>query len=273
VTVWCDRYGVIGALSHTIGNERWLHVLDVASFKLSLEDRTVVAFPRRDASRERIEAEFMHTVWPVLLQLGGAEVLHGSAVVGPHGVVALCALSDTGKSTLAQGLTRRGYDLLADDAIVLEIGSEIVDVFPLPFQARLRPATAEHFGFAPNRLVDGRVRLEHERARASLPLAAVCLLEKVAALPGDAVTRILRVAPADALPHLLRHAITFGYQDSERKRTMIGHYLDLASHVAIHQVVFEAGFGHLSRVLDDLERHVIAPVGGPRTEPVGSEAR
>ena len=50
----------------------------------------------------------------------GWEALHASAVLSPQGVVAFCAGSGTGKSTIARGLSERGYQLCADDAVAVK---------------------------------------------------------------------------------------------------------------------------------------------------------
>jgi hypothetical protein len=60
----------------------------------------------------------------------GREALHASAVESPHGVVAIAAPSETGKSTLATELVRRGWPLCADDVLVLEARRDGVVAHP-----------------------------------------------------------------------------------------------------------------------------------------------
>src|SRR5829696_203522 len=84
------------------------------------------------------------------------ETLHASAVVAPAGVVAFCARSATGKSTLAASLHRRGYDLWADDAVVWTPAGSRSLTFPVT-----PPSTAS--------------------ALAALPLIAIVVLERSAA--------------------------------------------------------------------------------------------
>ena len=49
----------------------------------------------------------------------GREVLHGSAVHLPWGILCICGASGVGKSTLAVALSRHGYEIVADDDILL----------------------------------------------------------------------------------------------------------------------------------------------------------
>ena len=98
----------MGAVSHVVDEEHWLHVLGLASFQLDLAENAVVAVPWEYATREAIIEEFQTTVWPTFLQLQGWAVLHASAVSTAWGVVAFCARSEGGKSTLAYALSRDG---------------------------------------------------------------------------------------------------------------------------------------------------------------------
>jgi hypothetical protein len=260
VTVWRDRHGVLGALSHLQNGERWLHVINLASFKLDLEHDEVIAIPAGDVPFEVVEDEFQRTVWPTALQLKGWEVLHGSAIQTANGVVAFCALSETGKSTIAYALTQRGHPLWADDAILLNISSEKIIASMMPFQVRLRPASASYFGHVASEsdTLFGRVRREGKKSHEQSSLKAVCLLEK---LPDDSpdTLNITTVSATEALPELLKHAIYFSSQDKERKREMMGHYLSLAMRVPIFRVGFRHGFDKLPAILDGLEQHVICP--------------
>lgn len=257
VTVWSDSRGVIGALSHTTAQEHWLHVLGIASFKLELEVDTVTAIPHQGSKPEAIVDEFQRTVWPTMLQLRGHEVLHGSAVHTPGGVVAFCALSETGKSTLAYALNRRGYALFADDAVVLTVTPDSVEAHALPFQVRLRSASALHFGYAQAQLVAGRVRCKGQQENGPLPLAAVCLLEQLSSLPDGRIVTTEALAPTEALVSALEHALYFSLQDRQRKRHMMQQYFSLASRIPMFRVRFQRGLELLPNILDALEQDIL----------------
>lgn len=257
VTVWRDHRGVIGALSHMTGREHWLHVLGIASFKLELEADAVIAISHRGAKPEAVADEFQRTVWPTMLQLRGREVLHASAVHTPQGVVAFCALSETGKSTLAYALNRRNYPLFADDAVVLELTPDSVRAHALPFQVRLRSASALHFGYSQAQLVAGRMRRRGRHEGGPLPLAAVCLLEQLPSLPDGQVAVTQTLAPTEALVSVLKHALYFSLGDRQRKRRMMQQYSSLASRIPTFRVRFCRGLELLPGILDVLERDIL----------------
>jgi hypothetical protein len=260
VTVWRDRHGVLGALSHLQNGERWLHVINLASFKFDLDQNEVIAIPASDVPDELVEDEFQRTVWPTALQLQGWEVLHGSAIQTARGIIAFCALSETGKSTIAYALSERGHSLFADDAVLLNFSSKDIIASTMPFQVRLRPASASYFGHAASEsdTLFGRVRREGKTNYEQSQLKAICLLEKLPESSQETLS-ISQVSATEALPELLKHAIYFSSQDKERKREMMGHYLSLATQVPIFRASFRHGFDKLPDVLDGLEQHILCP--------------
>lgn len=255
VTGWRDGRGRLAALSQLVAGEPWLHVLNVAAFRLDLPGCSVTAVVAPQAPPGAVEDEFRRTVVPVALQLQGWEVLHASAIRSADGVVAFCAPSETGKTTFAYGLRRRGYPLWADDALVLDVTPEAVQVQPLPFEVRLRAPSAAYFGHEQVAPTGGRVLRDGDELVGTLPLRAVCLLARGA----DDATPLVRVdesAPPQAVPGLLDHAIYFGFGDAARKRRMIESYLTLATLLPVYRVTFRSGLEALPAVLATLEERL-----------------
>lgn len=149
VVVWLDVQERPCAYGFTADGWRWLHLPNAGSYRFrgsgmqAVRACGVVVDP--GASRSTVLDSFYRTVVPLALQSGGLEVLHSSAVRLPAGVLALCALSETGKSTLAYALHRRGHPLVADDAVVLDVDGAATTITPVPFAMRLREASAKHF--------------------------------------------------------------------------------------------------------------------------------
>ncbi len=252
-TRWCDHQGSVGALSHTVAGEHWLHVLGVASFRLEADQNRVLAVPSCETTdAAAIFDEFERTVWPTLLQLRGCEVLHASAVRTSRGVVAFCAPPDTGKSTLAHALSLRGYALWVDDALVLELQPERLLTHPLSSHVRLRPLSASYFGLPLEQAVRGRVHQEVEAGHTPLPLVAVYLLERADQLPSDEVLCVEALSASNALGETLKHALFFS-QDTTRKRQMVAQYARLVERVPISRLRFRVGFDTFPLVLDALE--------------------
>ena len=260
VTLWSSRQGVVGGLSHIVNEEPWLHILGVASYKLDVAKNSVTAVPWEHAPQEAIFDAFQSTVWPTFLQIQGCEVLHGSAVIGSRGVVAFCAASETGKSTLAYALGQRGYAPWADDAVVIKLLPHSVKTRSLPFFLRLRSASALYFGYAENQVNAGRVQCKGPQRENALPLITICLLEQVQALPDNRAVTIRQLCAAEALVGVLDHALYFGLQDQARKRRMVEQYLTLIRRVPVYKVSFCCGLDRLTPILDQLERRFLAPM-------------
>ena len=76
----------------------------------------------------------------------GHEVLHGSAVHLPWGILCICGASGAGKSTLAVALSRHGYEIVADDDILVCEESGAQRLLPNYLGSRLTKGSADLLG-------------------------------------------------------------------------------------------------------------------------------
>lgn len=230
------------------GDEHWLEVPGAATFRYLPGDTEIVAIPDSAAAEELVEDAYLNLALPLAIQLCGLEALHASAALLAGGVVAFCALSGTGKTTVACGLWARGHGPWADDALIFETGNDSVLTHRIPFQANVRPETRAALG------IDAADFVESRWPGESAPLAAVVLLERDPGVSG--ATELAPLAGADALRALEPHAHRFNLGDLERKRRTMQAYLRLTARVPILRARFAPGFDHLGSVLDDLERSI-----------------
>ncbi|HYJ86510.1 MAG TPA: hypothetical protein VEW46_10665 [Pyrinomonadaceae bacterium] len=250
VEVWRDNEGLIAAYGEVLGDEYRMHLPGLATFSFTGHRDEISACLTEDTREDLVVDAYFRKVLPLALQVRGREVLHASAVRFPTGVVALCGVSATGKSTIAFGLGRRGYGLWADDSVVLELSDRIRAV-ALPFNIKLRSRSAELFKIdsSATSYIQGRKEpLPEEHA----PLSAICVLSKVpeAASP----VSIRRLASAEAFANVLTHACCFTFDNAERKRRMMHHYLDLVATIRIFEIRFQTGLANLPPILDAIER-------------------
>ena len=250
VEVWRDHDGVLCAYGYTVGRHVWMHLPDVASFSFDRDSDRVTATPHASVRPPVIRDAYHRSVLPMILQAHHTEVLHASAVLAQDGVIALCATSGTGKSTLAAGLGRRGYRVWADDAVAVAVTELGFNALPLPFTIRLRPSAAALFRGV-LAVTDATLHSDAAEIKPA-PLAAVCVLERADSLRG--AVKIERLRPAPAFPAVLAHAYCFSLRDLTRKRQMVQQYLDLTARVPVFAVRFESGLDKLPMILDAIER-------------------
>ncbi|MBA3474630.1 MAG: hypothetical protein H0T57_15655 [Rubrobacter sp.] len=254
VQVWRDLDGTICGYGHTVGGAYWMHLPGLASFCFGGGEDRVTAIADPPVREDQILDAYHRNVLPMVLQARGQEVLHASAVLTPRGVVALCAVSKTGKSTMAFGLSRRGWPLWADDAVAFETLDSSVRAIPLPFGVRLRPESTAFFdqdsvtvGANPSR-IDDRVEAEPTQ------LAALFLLNRVHEGNDSAAVQIHELSSAQAFTDVLAHAYCFSFQDVERNRSMMRHYLELVARIPVFKIRFRPGFETFPAVLDGISQ-------------------
>ncbi|HEX6211613.1 MAG TPA: hypothetical protein VF136_12605 [Methylomirabilota bacterium] len=198
------------------------------------EDHTPVvsATPLPSVAPERMADVFTRGVAPIVLLTRGFEVLHASAVrLGP-GVVAFCARSGTGKSTLAHALSARGHEAWADDALPIMVTEDNTMASRLPFVPRVdsgrTPAGAAPRGWPPRRIVIERP------AR----LAGIVMLERGSPEDG-AIATVQRTAPAAAFSLLMPHAHDVDLGGFVRRRALVEHLLAIVERVPVYELRFE----------------------------------
>jgi hypothetical protein len=254
VTVWRDGDGTVCAYGQTVDGEHWVHLPAVGAFRFASGREHVAALSLPSASPELVLDAYRRTVLPLSLQALGREVLHASAVRMPPGLVAFCAVSGTGKSTVACGLSRRGYPLWADDAVCFDPSKPDVEALPLPFALRLRPASAALFAA-------GATELGSEKEASPARVAAVFVLER---RTSDAAVELRRLLPSVAFLETLTHAYCFNMDDQERRGAMARAYLDLVGRVPVFRLAFSEGLERLGEMLDLIEEAVRAKPPQPQ---------
>jgi hypothetical protein len=236
------------AYGYTSDGDHWLCLPDIGSFRLSPGGRLVEAVVSDSSSAETVKDTFERHVLPFALHAQGCELLHGSAVLMRDGAVAFCGSSSAGKSTLAYTLGRRGHPVLADDAVLFEVGDDTVDARPLPFTLRISSRSLLAGGAPTER--EAPVLIAPDEG--PFPLTAVFVIERLEGPGGD--FEIMPLAPAAALPLLLYHAHCFSYRNQKRTRVMIERYLKLADRVPAFELRYRPDLDRLPEVLDGIER-------------------
>ncbi|MEA2680264.1 MAG: hypothetical protein QOK03_1986 [Candidatus Binataceae bacterium] len=250
--VWRDNAGVICARGILSGAYAWLEFPGTAVFHFDRARRAVIAMPEPSVEDGLLYDNYYRAALPLALQYFGVEVLHASAVLTRLGVVAFCAVSETGKSTTVAVLSRRGYPLWADDAVPIEIdeGARGARALAVPFRLRLDAALSPAF-----RDLDRSFRWpEPERLDlASAPLAALCVMQRV---DSSQTAEICRLSAIDAVTALLPHSYCFSLMEADRKRLMMRCYIELAARVPTFAVSIATGLERLPAALDQIERTI-----------------
>jgi hypothetical protein len=213
-----------------------------------LHENKVVATPFRFGVEPIVEDTFWRSVLPLFLQHRGVQVLHASAVVGPDGVVGFCGRAGAGKSTVAYGLSRRGYRLWSDDALVLS-SVEPLRTRALAGAMRLMPDVRERFGLSQQEIV-----LEGE-AGEERDFSLLVVLSADPAVPGGG-PQVLNAGEAFAA--VIEHA--YCYDLEMTKRAMTADYLAFLEDVPVVQISRPDGFDGLEGLLDKVEGLM---AGGP----------
>ena len=240
------------------GDDYSIIVPEVASFRFRPGSQDVTVHAEPVASPERVLDAYYGAALPMAVQVVlGRQPLHASAVIMPEiGALAFAGVTQSGKTTLAYGLSRRGYPMWADDILAVEaFGIHGVSTLRLPYQLNLRAPSAAYF--------EGMTETAVARAGADFgewanaPLAAFCVLER-RDRSRPPCPSVVRLSPTEALMALLAHAFWFEPQTSAERRRMMQDYLEIVARVPGFRVQLGSGLDALPGLLDDIEDSVAA---------------
>jgi len=249
VEIWRDTTGAIYAYGERRGDECWMHVPGIASYHFTQQGGDVAASVEDGSQTDAVLDAYRRRVLPMAVQVRGCEVLHASAVRSPAGIIGLCGVSQTGKSTIAFALSRRGYDVWCDDALAFDVSKEKPVAISLPYELRLRPTAMDIFR---QEIAESPLPVESNLPGSeTAPLAALCVLRRADNDPTPVTVR--RLDFSGAFLSVLGHACWFTFQDAQDKRRVIDHYMDLSAKVPVFDVAFASGLENLPTVLDEIE--------------------
>ena len=251
VHVWRTPEGALIAHGYKQEATYWMHWPSVAAFRFAAADQFITAFVNPHASRAVVEDVYRRGVLPMATQALGREALHASGVLTAAGVVAFAARSHTGKSTLAYGLSRRGFVQWADDGVAFDVSGGGVSTFPMPFHVRLRAESSRLVGF------EDLACRQFEPSSVIAPgdlrptrLSAICLLRRLDDGWQGPAAYIERIEPAKALMQVLVHAHEFNPHDEDRRCRMLQAYLELVDLVPVYDLGFAPGTERFAAVLE-----------------------
>lgn len=245
---WEDGAGRLIATGGRGGDGWWMHWSGLATYRFG-EAGDVSAEPIRAGLEREVHDIFTRAVMPVVLLARGFEVLHASAVLGPSGVIGLCGISGTGKSTLAFALTATGLPHYADDTVVYRLVGDQPVALSIPFPVRVEvPAhLAVGLGATPRPPSVGSSR--------SAPFKRIYQLARDATLDPLSPT-FVPLPPEKRFPLLLAHAHPFDMGTRERRRAFLENLMTLARTVDVWECRFAPDLAALPSLAAAIRTHI-----------------
>jgi hypothetical protein len=127
---WRDPDGCVTLSLARQGDAYLLHFPDQCQFLVSPRSARIEVLADLDFPDDSLEHLLVDQVLPRLLAHDGALMLHASAVSTDDGVLLFLGKTGHGKSTLAGLLHARGRALLSDDCVMIDQGTDPVEVLP-----------------------------------------------------------------------------------------------------------------------------------------------
>lgn len=211
------RFGSVGGshfLAPNVDSDRWVGSQGLymcwkeAGCFLVRSGQEIIVEPVSDATEQVLRLCLLGPVLGALLHQRGMLVLHASAVVISDGVVAFLGESGEGKSTTAAALHARGYSIMADDIVALDLSAIGAPMVPPAFpRLKFSPQSAAALNYSLETLTEFHPEDHRREYRAvegfpqmPLPLKAIYVLAEGTSLG------IERLHSQEAFVELVRHS-------------------------------------------------------------------
>jgi hypothetical protein len=198
---WEVVQGDVVVRAYAAGGDFRLVFDDTGTFDVRAIDRSIVWYPGSHATDAAVRADLLGRVIALAAHADGRLTLHASAVSVDGQAIAFLGPKHAGKSTIALALVRGGARLLADDAVVIRLGTGGQAWAAVGVQRpRLWTDSVHALDVTPSSPDSAKptVELPPDRLEGTeVPLRACYILNAVAA-PDAAVARGARLAPVHA---------------------------------------------------------------------------
>jgi hypothetical protein len=234
-----------------------------ADFVIAADAHTISGFRRGNTPEASVRHLLLNQVIPIVLSQLGKLVLHASACVTPHGVMAFMGTTGMGKSTLAASFGLRGLTVLTDDC--LSIGKDGDDVLCVPSYAgvRLWPESVsalfeeepelQHLAHYTDKK---RFVFEQEMAGGRHVLKAGYVLTRPDEDPSDNAIKITPLSPSEALLEAVKHTFQLDVTDRVRLGQAFRRYEWLAQSVPFFRLSYPREHALLPAVNDAVLDHM-----------------
>ncbi|MGH7503203.1 MAG: hypothetical protein ACREL7_15870 [Longimicrobiales bacterium] len=237
-----------------------LSVRGVAAYRVT-GGRLIEVDPVNGADSSDLTLFLLGSAFGALWHQRGMLALHASAVDVGGRAMAFAGPSQTGKSTLAAFLTRRGYPLVTDDvAVITRSGSSTSAIWPGPGRIKLWRDGLAQLGEEARQLAraGGRRDKYHMPVGTSDPpgrSAPVGLARLYVIANGEGATAIERLSGLDAVEAVA--AQTYREQFVVPMGLAREHFrlcAEAARSIEVCRLTRALGFEHMDEVLDALEQ-------------------
>lgn len=219
--------------------------------------REIIVDPAPGVAEKVVRLFFLGPVLAALLHQRGLLVLHASAAVMGGGAVAFLAGSGRGKSTVAAALHNRGYGILVDDVLALDVDQTPPLVLPGFAQLKLWPETIEALGepleILPRLHPDFEKRARRvDRDFPQDPLA----LQRIYVLAEGPKQLIEIIPPREAMVELVRYSYRIRLLQPIGVKSHFRRCAVLANSIPVRRLTAQRSLGKLSSLVELVEREI-----------------
>lgn len=264
---WREEDGVSWLLFGHRPGGYLLRFPDLADFSVSSDGGAIECVPLPGVPLETIRHLLLDQVVPLVCSRRGRLALHASAVATPAGALAFVGTTGQGKSTLAASLVLRGFPLLTDDCLVLDLRAGQLygtpsypgvrlwdDSLATLFAGKLDAKHVAHYTTKRRVAVGADPASFHN---APIPILRIYFLATPEGGADENAVRVTLIPPSLALVDLVRFSFKLDITD----QALLREEFQLLSKIVTMPLLYRLTFPHDYAWLTQAQSAVLAPLG------------
>jgi hypothetical protein len=220
------------------------------------DGKRIIIEPSPGVDESLLVALLLGPIMAVLLRQRGFAVLHASSIATKAGAIAFLGDSGCGKSTLAEAFYIRGYGVVTDDVMAVQINRRCHHVIPGYPSIRLFPHTASFLGCNASVIYSVHSQTEKRLHSVAFGFPPVPLpLLRMYVLAGGEADSIEPLKPQKIFPELIRNsrAATL-LRDPDSRRTHLHQCAKLAVGVPVCRLRRRRDLSALPEIVELIEK-------------------
>ena len=220
--------------------------------------REVIVRPLSKADERTLRFYILGPVIATVLHQRGYLVLHASAVQTNGGAIAFLGSAGCGKSTLAAALHDRGYSIISDDVVAVDLEGINATVPPGFPQLKLWPESILALGRLPEQMPKLRSSIEKRAFRVVQSFTTDPLqLKHIYALRESTTARVHSLGSQAAFIELVRHSYMAKVLEATNSISLHFHQCArLVKSVPVYYLDRSSLIDDLPRLIKSIEEHI-----------------
>lgn len=244
--------------ARVINNITYIYRHDLKLFAIK-EGKEIIINPSSGLEDNFLRLHILGNAIPIALHQRRRLILHANAVNVEGGAVVFLGSSGIGKSTISLALHDKGYCLISDDVLSIEVKDYNITIFPSFPRIKLWPDVITEYinenpELAPQLFsnTDKRSYMVKTDFDLPLPLKAIYIME----LANN--TNIENINSEDSVMGLIKNSYLYGFFENDDVAQNLRDCAKIVNHIPVKKLRIQHSFDNIPQIVKIVEKDILS---------------